>query len=67
MQTFCYGCLVCSCFRKQLPKTPYQKMLSKGSNNIEKELNIVKIIKDLKNLRILMRSKLSDELVKKEI
>ena len=42
-------------------------MLKKGSNNIEKELNIAKIIKDLKNLQILMRSKLADNLVKKEI
>jgi len=47
------------CFCKK--KTKLQKLYVIGQEKLETELNVVKIIRNMKNLRILMKS-LSEEL-----
>ena len=55
-----FGCL----FKK---RTKLQKLYEIGSEKLEGEMNIVKIIKNLKFLRVLMRKHLADEKLQFEI
>ena len=50
------GCLYCSCFGRKRARTQLQRMYESGSDRLDEELDIVKIIRNLKNLRILMKS-----------
>jgi hypothetical protein len=57
----CWGIFVCECFHPCLnlkkKKTKLMKLYINGTEKLEKELDIVKIIKYLKNLRILVKDK----------
>ena len=53
------------CFSKWWKKhEKLKKLYEKGSEKIKTELNIVKIVKDLRNLKILIKNSLMDPQIK---
>ena len=59
--------VLCFCLKKKIKKSKLHKLVSKSSDRIDSELNIVKIIKNLKFLKILMKKHLTDPMMRKKI
>jgi hypothetical protein len=61
LSEFLCGIFVCECFHTCLKlkkkKTKLMKLYMDGSEKFDKEIDVVKIIKYLKNLRILVKDK----------
>ena len=58
------GCFWCGCWSK---RKKMQKMFDDGTEKLEDHLDIVKIVKSLKKLKILMENSFMTEDVKKQI
>jgi hypothetical protein len=64
--TWCFGVLLCECFhgvcRLKRKRTKLMAMYELGSAKLEKELDVIKLIRSMKNMRIYLKSKFLGDL-----
>ena len=60
-KNWCYGVLHGACCGRKWKRTQLQRMFEGGADRLDKELDIVKLIKHKKNQRILCKKYLTDK------